>query len=214
MLQVHARGLVQANKALRGLHTRNFASSSRDTKRYWDPNKILPTALGDVRVISNTVRDAQQSNLSAEMADVHRQQVARIINPVYKAIKDQPPGYEQTWGGTVPMFDIWKRGVDPFDELRQMSKYLLDTPQSALIRSNGLCAMGNQPREVVDAFISHAYDAGVDVFTNFCAHNDWRNHANVAEAVHKKGGHYQGALSWVVNAEDPTIYNVHGRLTS
>jgi len=188
--------------------SRRFSSGrTRDTDRYWEPDKIIPSGFGEVRVISNTIRDAQQSNLSAEMADVHRQQVAKIINPVYQPI-DGAPGYEQTWGGTVPMFDIWKRGVDPFDELRQMSKHLMDTPQSALIRSNGLCAMGNQPKEVVDAFISHAYDAGVDVFTNFCAHNDWRNHANVAEAVHKKGGHYQGALSWAVHHEDPTIYNV------
>lgn len=45
------------------------------------------------------------------------------------------------------------------------------------------------------------------MFTNFCAHNDWRNHVAVAEAVHQSGEHYQGALSWAVH-RDPTIYNV------
>ncbi len=42
---------------------------------------------------------------------------------------------------------------------------------------------------------------GVNVFTNFDAHNDWRNHRLVAEAVHKYGGHYQAALSFAVYHE-------------
>lgn len=106
------------------------------------------------------------------------------------------------------MFDMWKRGVDPFDELREMTSYLPNTPQSALIRSNGLNAMSNQPSDVVDAFIKFSGEAGVDVFTNFDAHNDVRNHVAVANAVLKYGYHYQAALSWAVHREDPTIYNV------
>lgn len=90
-----------------------------------------------VRILNNSTRDAQQSNLSAEMADEHRQAMSALINDVYKSIQGEPrhppllmlsatnhacracnpgvPGYEQTWGGTVPMFDLWKRGVHPFD---------------------------------------------------------------------------------------------------
>jgi oxaloacetate decarboxylase alpha subunit len=68
--------------------------------------------------------------------------------------------------------------------------------------------MMNQPKDVVEAFILSAADAGVNVFTNFDAHNDWRNHVNVSEAVHKAGGHYQAALSWAVYHPDPTVYNV------
>ena len=86
-----------------------------------------------------------QSNLSAEMAHEHRMKIGTMINDCYKTVKGVP-GYEQTWGGTVPMFDMWKRGADPFDEQREMSSYLPDTPMSALIRSNGLNAMNNQPQ--------------------------------------------------------------------
>ena len=60
----------------------------------------------------------------------------------------------------------------------------------------------------VDAFIAHSAAAGIDVFTNFDAHNDLRNHGPVAEAVHKAGRHYQAALSWAVCHSDPAIYNV------
>jgi pyruvate/oxaloacetate carboxyltransferase/biotin carboxyl carrier protein len=191
---------------------RNAASlrsfSTAAPKRVFDPKKILPSGMGQVRVINNTTRDAQQSNLSAEMADVHRQEVGKMINDCYKTMNTEVRGYEQTWGGTIPMFDIWKRGVQPFEESKRMTAHMPDTPASALIRSNGINSMSNQPKDVVDEFIRLAAQAGVNVYTNFCAHNDWRNHVNVAEAVHKYGQHYQAALSWAVYHQDPTIYNV------
>lgn len=189
------------------LARRSFSATSNPNFRKFDPTKILPSGHKQVRILNNSTRDAQQSNLSAEMADEHRQEMGKMINDVYKTSKGAP-GYEQIWGGTVPMFDIWKRGVHPFDELREMTSFMPDTPGSALIRSNGLNAMGNQPKDVVRSFIKLAGAAGVNVFTNFCAHNDWRNHVNVAEAVHEFGGHYQAALSWAVFNQDPTIYNV------
>jgi pyruvate carboxylase len=178
--------------------------------RRFDPTQILPAERGAARIISNTARDAQQSNLSAEMADVHRQAIGRLINECYVPVGtssaaatdgDAKPataapflGYEQIWGGTIPMFDVWKRGVDPFAELREMVSQMRDTPASALIRANAINAMSTQPSDVVHEWVRLAYAAGVDVFTNFCAHNDWRNHINVAEAVHDVGGHYQAGL--------------------
>ena len=60
----------------------------------------------------------------------------------------------------------------------------------------------------MDAFIKHTAESGLNVFTNFDANNDPRNHVAVAEAVHKYGQHYQAALSWAVVGHDPTIYNV------
>eukprot|EP00808_Paulinella_micropora_P006935 g52684.t1 len=196
-MQLARRGIVGKAASLGA--ARGFAARS------FDPTKILPSGLHEVRIISNTVRDAQQSNLSAEMSDEHRQEIAALINDVYKDMEG-PPGYEQTWGGTIPMFDIWKRGAHPFEELRRMSEKLPNVPQSALIRSNSLNAMGSLPKDVVDSFITCAARAGVNVFTNFCAHNDWRNHVAVAEAVHKNGQHYQAAISYAVH-RDPTIYN-------
>jgi hypothetical protein len=55
------------------------------------------------------------------MAHEHRIQITKLIDDCYKptTVSGQTPGYEQIWGGTVPMFDIWKRGVSPFDSLRE-----------------------------------------------------------------------------------------------
>lgn len=172
------------------------------------PTEILPHRPGQVRVITNTTRDAQQSNCSAEMSDEHRQQISRLINDCFVPHNEKYPGYEQIWGGTVPMFDLWKRGVQPFDALRRQIRLLPNTPTSMLFRSSAINSMKNQPRDVIEAFIQRAYDCGIDVFTNFDAHNDWRNHEIVAEAVHRAGGHYQAALSWATWQADPSVFNV------
>jgi len=105
------------------------------------------------------------------------------------------------------MFDIWKRGVHPFDHLREVTSLLPDTPTSMLVRGNSLCSMQSQPSDVVDAFIRCSVAAGIDVMTCFDAHNDQRNHVAVAEATHKYGAHYQAALAFPVYHRDPTIYN-------
>lgn len=188
-----------------GLFVRNFSSS---VKARFAPHSILPHAFKDVRIIGNTSRDAQQSNLSAEMAHEHRVEVAKRVDAVYKDMTSPKRGYEQIWGGTVPMFDIWKRGVQPFDSIRAQVAFMPNTPSSALIRGQALVGMGSQSNDVVDSFIKCAVAAGVDVYTTFDAHNDARNQRAVAEAVLKYGGHYQGSLSYAVYAADPTIYNV------
>jgi pyruvate/oxaloacetate carboxyltransferase len=56
-----------------------------------------------------------------------------------------------------------------------------------LFRSTAINAMSNLPHDVIDAFIKNSVDAGMDVFTNFDAHNDPRNHRQVAEGVIKHG---------------------------
>lgn len=162
-------------------------------RRRFDPLQIYPSQAGVVRICNNTIRDAQQSNLSAEMAHCHRVQVAKLVDACYSKTKG-PPGVEQIWGGTVPMFDsqcqrhtcqplaeqkssqavcsesqcivlllcpslcahcafcppsVWKRGVHPFDGLREVTALLPNTPTSMLVRSNSLNSMSAQPRDVV-----------------------------------------------------------------
>jgi pyruvate carboxylase len=137
-------------------------TSSRGPRKHFKPHEIYPHKPGHVRICNNTTRDAQQSNLSAEMAHVHRMEVAKLIDDCY-AKTQGPPGVEQIYGGTVPMFDLWKRGVHPFDELREMTALLPNTATSMLVRSNSLTSMQSQPRDVVDAFIKACADGGIDV---------------------------------------------------
>ena len=182
------------------------AVPSDPAKRKFSPDAILPHQYKHVRVLSNTTRDAQQSNCSAEMAHGHRVKITKMIDECYG--RGERQGYEQIWGGTIPMFDIWKRGVNPFDSLRQQIAYLPNTPVSMLFRSNAANSMANLSHGAIDMFVKVSAEAGMNVYTNFDAHNDWRNHIKVAESVLKYGAHYQAALSWAVYNPDPSIYNV------
>eukprot|EP00658_Telonema_sp_P-2_P022286 TRINITY_DN18907_c0_g1_i3.p1 TRINITY_DN18907_c0_g1~~TRINITY_DN18907_c0_g1_i3.p1 ORF type:complete len:718 (+),score=137.67 TRINITY_DN18907_c0_g1_i3:213-2366(+) len=208
--------VVRPPRAVRGIwhqtavHRFCAAAAQEPARIQFDPSSILPHEMGDVRIISNTTRDAQQSNCSAEMAHEHRQEITKLIDGCYEPTTSsgQAPGYEQVWGGTVPMFDIWKRAQNPFDSLRQQVAHLPHTPTSMLFRSNAGNSMSNLPYDVLDAFIKQSAQAGMNVYTNFDAHNDPRNHRAVAESVLKHGAHYQAALSWAVFNPDPSIYNV------
>ncbi len=63
----------------------------------------------------------------------------------------------------------------PFPQVAHMP----NTPSSMLFRSSAINAMSNLPHDVIDAFIKQSCEAGMDVFTNFDAHNDPRNHKQV-----------------------------------
>ena len=56
-----------------------------------------------------------------------------------------------------------------------------NTPSSMLFRSTAINSMSNLPHDVIDAFIKQSCEAGMDVFTNFDAHNDPRNHKQVMQ---------------------------------
>lgn len=79
---------------------RAASTTATTPRKAFKPTEIYPSAAGSVRICSNTTRDAQQSNLSAEMAAVHRIQIAKLIDDCYKGIQG-PPGVEQIWGGTI-----------------------------------------------------------------------------------------------------------------
>jgi len=72
------------------------------------------------------------------MAHEHRIQITKLIDDCYKptTVSGQLPGYEQIWGGTVPMFDIWKRGVSPFDSLREQVRCLHSRLRFTIALSN------------------------------------------------------------------------------
>ena len=71
-------------------------------RKKFDPKLIYPSKAGHVRICSNTTRDAQQSNLSAEMAHAHRVRIARLVDDCYNTIEG-PPGVEQIWSDTPHM---------------------------------------------------------------------------------------------------------------
>jgi len=176
------------------------------SERNWDPKEIYPTEPGQVRICGNTLRDGHQSlNGGLHRIDL-LVQGAELLDKIRPADM-KFPGNEEIGGGTVVDFPLRFKGENPFRNMEAIASRMPNTPTSALIRSDSLCGYTINPRDVVRAFITRYAECGIDIFRNFDAYNNVRNHATVAQAVIDAGKHYQAAITFTSHP-DPTLYNV------
>jgi len=175
-------------------------------ERNWDPKEIYPVEKGQVRICGNTLRDGHQSlNGGLHRIDL-LVQGAELLDKIRPADM-KFPGNEEIGGGTVVDFPLRFKGENPFRNMEMIASKMPNTPTSALIRSDSLCGYTINPRDVVRAFIKRYAECGIDIFRNFDAYNNVRNHATVAQAVLDAGKHYQAAITFTSHP-DPTLYNV------
>jgi len=182
-----------------------YLTSIIPTKRNWDPEKIYPRKPGQVRICGNTLRDGHQSLNGG----LHR--IDLLIKGAELIEKIRPkemifPGNEEIGGGTTIDFPLRFKGENPFRNMEMLSSRLPNTPTSALIRSDSLCGYTINPRDVVKAFIRRYAECGIDIFRNFDAYNNVKNHETVAKSVIDSGKHYQAAITFTSH-KDPTLYN-------
>jgi len=175
-------------------------------ERNWDPKEIYPVEPGQIRICGNTLRDGHQSLNGG----LHR--IDLLVKGAELLDKIRPadmkfPGNEEIGGGTVVDFPLRFKGENPFRNMEMIASKMPNTPTSALIRSDSLCGYTINPRDVVRAFIKRYAECGIDIFRNFDAYNNVRNHATVAQAVIDAGKHYQAAITFTSHP-DPTLYNV------
>ncbi|HEX6488160.1 MAG TPA: pyruvate carboxylase subunit B [Candidatus Dormibacteraeota bacterium] len=90
-------------------------------------------------------------------------------------------------------------GSDPWEYLRRLNEATPKTPIQALVRGQNLVAHHNFPDDVVQLFISHAAELGVDVFRFFDPLNDLRNMEVAIAAAKKAGRRVQGALCYAIS---------------
>jgi pyruvate carboxylase subunit B len=182
-----------------------YFTSTIPIERNWNPNKIYPNEPGQVRICGNTLRDGHQSLNGG----LHR--IDLLIKGAELIEKIRPkgmifPGNEEIGGGTTVDFPLRFKGENPFRNMEMISSKLPNTPTSALIRSDSLCGYTINPRDIVQAFIKRYAECGIDIFRNFDAYNNVRNHETVAKAVIDSKKHYQAAITFTSH-NDPTLYN-------
>jgi pyruvate carboxylase subunit B len=102
----------------------------------------------------------------------------------------------EVWGGAT--FDVMTRFLneDPWERVRILKKLLRKTPLQMLLRGQNLVGYRNYADDVVQAFVEHAAECGIDVFRVFDAVNDVRNFESAFGAIRKTGKHIQGCLSY------------------
>ena len=137
-----------------------------------------------VKITDTTLRDGHQSLLATRFRMEDIESLAVDIDKV---------GYysAEVWGGAT--FDVLTRFLneDPWDRLRNVKKLMPNTPLQMLLRGQNLVGYRNYADDVVEAFVQHSAECGIDIFRIFDAVNDERNFETAVKAVKAAGKHAQ-----------------------
>jgi len=142
-----------------------------------------------VKICDTTFRDAHQSSFATRMRIDDMKAIAPEMDKV---------GFHsmEVWGGAT--FDVCTRFLneDPWERVRILKKLMPHTPLQMLLRGQNLVGYRNYADDVVDAFVKHSADVGIDIFRVFDALNDERNVRASFAAIKKAGKHIQACLSF------------------
>ena len=157
-----------------------------------------------IKITDTTFRDAHQSLMATRL---------RLEDMVPIAEKLDTVGFHsmEVWGGAT--FDAATRFLaeDPWERLRTFKSLMPNTPLQMLLRGQSLVGYRNYADDLVDAFVEHSAESGIDVFRVFDALNDERNLARAASAVKRAGKHLQMTICYSVTGDgglSGPIYNL------
>lgn len=153
---------------------------------------VRPAAAMRVRITETALRDAHQSLLATRMKTDDMLAIAEKLDEV---------GYFslEVWGGAT--FDTCLRYLDedPWDRLRALKARIRKTPLQMLLRGQNLVGYHHYPDDVVDAFVTHAIECGIDVMRIFDALNDVRNMEKPMEVAKREGAHVQACVVYTLS---------------
>ena len=157
-----------------------------------------------IKITDTTFRDAHQSLMATRLRMEDMAPIAETMDSV---------GFHsmEVWGGAT--FDAATRFLaeDPWERLRTFKALMPNTPLQMLLRGQSLVGYRNYADDLVDAFVEHSAESGIDVFRVFDALNDERNLARSAAAVKRAGKHLQMTICYSVTGEgglSGPIYNL------
>lgn len=150
---------------------------------------VFRTGSGKLQVTDLSLRDGHQSMLATRMRTSDILEVIGILDSIGFASLE-------VWGGAT--FDVMTRFLneDPWDRVRELKKAAPKTPFMMLLRGQNLVGYRNYPDDVVEAFIKHAAETGIDIFRVFDALNDERNFETAFRAIGDSGKHIQGTVCY------------------
>ena len=142
-----------------------------------------------VRITDLTLRDGHQSLLATRVRTEDLLALAPGMDELgFWSI--------EVWGGAT--FDVMTRFLneDPWERLRLLKRAAPKTPLQMLLRGQNLVGYRNYADDVVEAFVRHAADSGIDVFRIFDALNDERNLRTAMEVAKDCGKHVQAVVCY------------------
>src|SRR5438132_2457338 len=140
-----------------------------------------------LELVETSLRHGQQSLLISRLRERHAVPVAEVLDRCGFAALD-------VFGGTTFEACLRFLAEDPFERLRAIRAAAPITPLLAMIGGQALVGHRHVADDVVDAFITAAADAGIDIFRCYDPLNDVRNLERCAAAVAKTGKQAEGVI--------------------
>jgi len=145
-----------------------------------------------IKITEVVLRDAHQSLLATRMRTEDMLPIAEKLDRV---------GFFslEMWGGAT--FDSCIRFLneDPWDRLRKLKQKMPNTPFQMLLRGQNCVGYRHYADDVVERFVKHSADEGMDIFRIFDALNDFRNIETAVSTVKKCNKTVEGAISYTVS---------------
>lgn len=142
-----------------------------------------------LQITDTTFRDGHQSILATRM---------RIDDmlPLIRRMGQVGIFAMEVWGGAT--FDTCIRylGEDPWERLEKIRRAAPNTKLQMLLRGQNAVGYRNYADDIVETFVRHAAETGIDIFRVFDALNDPRNFEAAVSAIKTAGKHFQAALSY------------------
>ncbi|MCD6217017.1 pyruvate carboxylase subunit B [bacterium] len=145
-----------------------------------------------IKICDTSLRDGHQSLLATRMRTDDMLPIAAKIDDIgYYSV--------EMWGGAT--FDSAMRFLNenPWDRVRKLKEIMPKTPFQMLLRAQNVVGYKHYPDDVLEQFVIHAKEAGIDIFRIFDALNDLRNMEAAMRFVKKAGGHVQGSFSYTIS---------------
>jgi len=173
---------------------------SRDELRELGPEKFAKWASAQRRLLitDTTLRDAHQSLLAARVRTYDMVAAADAL------ARHAPQLFSlECWGGAT--FDTAMRfqREDPYERLAHLRARVPNICFQMLLRGANAVGYTNYPASVVNGFIVHAAEAGVDIFRVFDALNYVPNLRAAMKAVRGAGAVCEAAICYTGDVLDP-----------
>ena len=153
------------------------------------------------KIIDTTFRDAHQSLIATRLRTSDMLPIAELMDSI---------GFYsmEVWGGAT--FDVPIRYLreDPWVRLKELRSRIKRTKLQMLLRGQNLVGYRHYPDDVVKAFVSKAYEDGIDIFRVFDALNDARNLRVSIRKAKEVGAIVQGCISYTISPVHTLDYNL------
>ncbi|MCC7374815.1 MAG: pyruvate carboxylase [Verrucomicrobiales bacterium] len=184
-------------------HTATPPKGTRDLLLELGAKKFAEWTLKQKRLLvtDTTFRDAHQSLMATRVRTYDMLACAPAVARRLGALENGLFSLE-LWGGAT--FDTAMRFLneDPWVRLRELRKRIPNICFQMLFRGSNAVGYSNYPNNVVAGFVSHAAEAGVDIFRIFDSLNYLPNLKVAMEAVQKTHGICEAALCYTGNILD------------